>query len=498
MPLMRLSFVGLRVRFMALAVLLTLASSTAWGSWAWQREKALLHERVLREGRMLVSAMAIPVINALMYEDLGLIEEGGLLDTLIADIMANRQLHPRYALVVDAQGRVIAHNWLSEFGKFYDDPQTREMLVSRAIIESEMVIEGEPLLDLAMPLNIAGKRWGGLRVGISLAPLYREYQALARRILSFAAFFSVVSLAVYYVVGTRLSKPLIALADQMEEIRHHPVPAETGPWRHDEIGRLQSSFNRMLERLHQHEQDRQSALERILGAERRTRSIVLGVAHEVNNPLACVEGALFQIDQSGQAQVGRYTAMVRQSIERIGKIVHQLLDLGRAGAMEIKPVNSNALFEDLTLYARMALNARDCRLEIDNKCQSAILWVDRDKIHQIVLNLILNSADALRGQGRIRLEAYCAQGFYCLRIEDDGPGVPAELHDKIFEPFFTTKAAGKGSGMGLAISRSIAESHGGLLDLLPGSGLGATFILKIPLNTLGVQQYGKDNSVCGR
>ncbi|WP_429885207.1 ATP-binding protein [Geoalkalibacter halelectricus] len=486
MPLMNFAFIGLRARFMALAVVLTLASSAAWGTWTWQRERNLLEESVLREGRMLVSAMAIPVINALLYQDLGVIEEGGLLDTFIADIMANRQLNPRYALVVDPQGWVLAHNHISEYGTFYSDPLTRQVLTASSIVESEHLYNGERVLDFAIPLAIAGKRWGGLRVGVSLEPLHRQYQALARRILSFAVFFSLVSMVVYYIVGTRLSRPLISLAEHMEEIRHCPLPASADHLRRDEIGRLQNSFYRMLDRLHQHEKERQSALERILGAERRTRTIVLGVAHEVNNPLAGVEGALYQIDAATDAQqVRRYTALIRKSIDRIGKIVHQLLDLGRAGAMEIKPVESGELFSDLALFAKMALSERDCRLETVDDCPVMTLYLDRDKIHQVILNLILNSADALDGNGTIRFRAYAGQQYYCLQVQDNGPGISTELRDKIFEPFFTTKEAGKGSGMGLAISRSIVESHGGVLELFSEEGQGALFVVKIPLTPWG-------------
>jgi two-component system, NtrC family, sensor kinase len=491
MSLKKAPFVGLRAHFMILAVLLTLFSSLVWGGLAWHREKALLEDRVSREGRMLVSAMAIPVINALLYQELGILEEGGLLDTFVTDIMANRQLHPRYAMVVDPHGRVLSHNRLAEYGTFYGDPLTREMLVSNSILETPLVYEGEQVLDFAIPLAIAGKRWGGLRVGVSLEPLKAEFQALATRIVTFAILFSVGSLVIYYIVGSRLARPLIVLAEHMEEVRDSAFPPASQPVRRDEIGQLQNSFYRMLERLHRSEKERRASLERVLEEERRTRMIVYGVAHEVNNPLAGIEGALFQIDQKGGARVARYSMMIRESLDRVGKIVSQLLDLARAGTLNKEGVDSRYLFEDLAVCARMALREGGCHLEVEDLCSRTKVLLDRDKIHQVVLNLILNAQDALGGKGVISFQAFYSDGFYCLKVEDDGPGIPEKVRARIFEPFFTTKKAGKGSGMGLAISRSIVENHGGILEVVSDEGKGTAFTVRIPYALSGEQAHGK-------
>ncbi|MFA5516647.1 MAG: ATP-binding protein [Desulfuromonadales bacterium] len=486
MPLIAPPFISLRTRFMALAAVLTLLFSTLWGTWTWSRERALLYERLEQKGEILVSAMAIPIINALLYEEMGIISEGGLLDTFISDIMANDHLRPLYAVVVDIEGRVLAHNLFSEYGKIYNDPVTQADLRSEGFSLRDIQYQGQPALDIATPLAIAGKRWGCLCVGVPLAPLRHELRSLATHILLFSWGFSLFALGLFYIVGSGLARPLVFLARQMEQVNEGSLNAMPAGLRRDEIGLLQKSFFGMMERLRRSEEERQASLARLLENERISTvgKIVSGVAHEVNNPLAGIQGALYHIEQKGGAPVQRYVRLVETSVERIGRIVGQLLDLSRVGTMETEFVSSREFFQDLALFAKMALKGRGCRFETKDLCKPIRLRIDRDKIHQVVLNLILNGADAAGPGGRVEMQAYQAGKWYCLAILDDGPGISAEAALRLFEPFFTTKEPGKGSGMGLAISRSIAEAHGGKLDFRPTPGGGTVFTLKIPLEVV--------------
>ena len=478
-------FISLRTRFMALAVVLTLGSSAIWGGWAWVRERRFLEERLAREGTILVGSMAIPIINALLYEELGLVQEGGLLDNFIADIMANPQLEPLYAMVLDRDGRVLAHNRLPEYGKILRDDLSRSALAAKAPEIHLLHFEGRHASDFSAPLAIAGKRWGALRVGVSREPLLRELKLLAGRILLFSSLISIGALAIFFLVGKRLAAPLVELASRMErQDLDQAQPLAPGAIRRDEIGLLQQSFDHMVNRLRRSEELRQASHARMLEQERLSTvgMIVSGVAHEVNNPLAGIQGALYQIRKKGGAQVQRYATLVEQEVARIGKLVGQLLDLSRAGTPDMERIKSKVFFEELVLFAGMALKSKSVKFSHRDDCPPLNLELDRDKIHQVVLNLVLNAVDAAGATGTILIRARREKSSYLLEVCNSGEQIADQLKERIFEPFFTTKEPGRGSGIGLAISRGIAESHHGSLELCdPPDGYSVCFGLRLPL-----------------
>ncbi|MBW6507946.1 MAG: HAMP domain-containing protein [Desulfuromonadales bacterium] len=473
--------IGLRARFMLLAVVLTVTSSSIWGGWLWQHEKKSLLERPSREAEMLVSTMAIPIINAIVYEELGIIHEGGLLDSFVAEIMATPQLEVRYAFVLNEDGRVLAHTRLTEYRKTYSDPLTLQILRAPSFQQFFSVVDGERISDFIMPLSIAGKSWGVLQVGISMEPAYRELAQLARQVIFFSCLFSAGALFIYWIIGTMLVRPIRNLTNSMEGVgKGHPILLANRT-RHDEIGLLQKSFADMLERLNRSEIERNITIARMLENERilAIGRLVSGVAHEVNNPLAGIEGALYQIERKGGDPVQRYVGLVRQSIERIGRIVGQLSDLSRVGEIIPQVVDSDLFFDDVVMFSRMAIKDSGCRLLTDNRCPRTILFLDRDKIHQVALNLIINAADATTSGGTVRLLAELDGDCYVLQVQNTGDPIPDDIAAQIFTPFFTTKEAGHGSGMGLAVSRGIAEYHGGSLTYTHRDGRTA-FTLSIP------------------
>jgi len=123
----------------------------------------------------------------------------------------------------------------------------------------------------------------------------------------------------------------------------------------------------------------------------------------------------------------------------------------------------------------------DIRLTGTNTCPQTTMNIDKGKLHQVILNLILNAAKASPKDGAIELLAYYSEGFYCLAVRDYGSGISPVVKDKVFEIFYTTGLAGEGSGIGLAVCKSIVELHKGkiMFNSRPGE---TTFVVKIPLN----------------
>jgi signal transduction histidine kinase len=268
----------------------------------------------------------------------------------------------------------------------------------------------------------------------------------------------------------------------MEQVDGDQLTKITASDRRDELGLLHNSFSRMLKRLRKSEKERDKSIQQLLENERLVTAgrIVSGVAHEINNPLAGIQTALFTIAKKPEA-LDRYLPHIQNEVERISGIVTQLLDLSRSGEVVKNPTDTRALAEESLRICQMAVKGKQVELHLSESAPQTTLDCDARKIQQVILNLVINAADALEGKGEILLTTALAGGDFCYRVADTGPGVPSHLKEQIFTPFFTTKAAGKGTGIGLAFSLNTIEKHGGSLRLLD-SETGACFEIRLPLN----------------
>jgi two-component system NtrC family sensor kinase len=216
-------------------------------------------------------------------------------------------------------------------------------------------------------------------------------------------------------------------------------------------------------------------------------SLLAGVAHELNNPLAILMGRASMLEQKCEDPAVLSDAQrIREAAERCGRIVRTFLNMARNERGERKPVQLNDMVRgavDLLAYS-LRTNGIEVSLRLQHDLPE--VCADGDQIGQVVLNLLVNAQQAAGvrrvsvatgvdedGQGRLR-------GVW-LRLQDDGQGVPPELAQRVFDPFFTTKPAGTGTGLGLSVSRGIVKDHGGELVLEPmQAGQGASFLMRLP------------------
>lgn len=486
----RLPF-GIKAKFMAISSVIMAISSITWGSWFWFNESKHLMERLESEGRLLLTSIQAPIIDAILYEKIGVVEENaGLLDNFIEQIVESREMEVAYAFITDRHGKVVAHSNYQEFGKMYHDPLTVSALARDGFAgRKSLQPSGLPVFDMAMPLRVAGKSWGALRVGVSMTSLETERERLEREILLFSGLFFLVGNVIFYVVGLTMSRPLKKLSSAMAEVNYQSLDAAPlSLRRNDEIGQLQNSFQEMLERLKKTEQERERAIARMLQNEKMATigKIVAGVAHEINNPLMVMSTSLFHLEKKVPPELRRYVDTHKEGVVRIESIVRQLADFSRVGTLDLQRVESDLFFRETAGFAGIAMKKYPVSFESLDSAPKTLISIDKGKMHQVVLNLLLNAADASPDGGVVRLLAYAHAGNYFLAVRDRGVGVPEQDRERIFEIFYTTKPGGEGSGIGLAISKSIVEMHrGGLTcDSRPGE---TTFVVRIPL------QDGEDN-----
>jgi signal transduction histidine kinase/CheY-like chemotaxis protein len=215
-------------------------------------------------------------------------------------------------------------------------------------------------------------------------------------------------------------------------------------------------------------------------------SLLAGVAHELNNPLAVVMGQTHMLmEATTEPSVLQRAEKINTAAGRCVRVIRNFLSLARKRPPERTDVVLNQVVTDA-----IELLAYECRSDgIDVTTSLAAdlppLFADGHQLHQVLVNLMTNAQHALRksdGPKRICIttRADAAGGRVRLEVADTGPGIPAELQQKVFEPFFTTKPVGQGTGLGLSLCRNIVEQHGGTLRLASTPGRGTTFLIDLP------------------
>ncbi len=221
-----------------------------------------------------------------------------------------------------------------------------------------------------------------------------------------------------------------------------------------------------------------------------------GVAHDFNNLLTAIMGSSTVIERNidSQERVLEEVAEIRAAAERAAKLTQQLLAFGRKQPMKPEIIDlRQTVSEARGMLARLVGEHVDLRIELSEEPSTAL--VDVTQLEQVLMNLVINAADALEREGRITVrvekrdlheDVETEQGtvgageWATLVVEDSGPGMERETLSRIFEPFFTTKAAGVGSGLGLSTVHGIVEQSGGVVEVWSEPGCGTTFRVHLP------------------
>ncbi|MEA3198840.1 MAG: two-component system, NtrC family, sensor kinase [Thermoplasmata archaeon] len=211
-------------------------------------------------------------------------------------------------------------------------------------------------------------------------------------------------------------------------------------------------------------------------------TLVAGVAHEINNPVTYMRGALeltrMDIEEGDVAHANASLARLKEGIDRVDKITHALKAVARQGNGERAPEDVRAIAEDVAEVVKLGL-PRNVALELDLAPAAPRVEANAAELHQVVLNLVKNASEALAQQGgRVKLKVWAEARDVFVEVADDGPGIPPDVQRRLFEPFFTTKR--QGTGLGLSVSKGIVEAHGGEMRLESAPGKGARFTLRLP------------------
>ena len=209
-----------------------------------------------------------------------------------------------------------------------------------------------------------------------------------------------------------------------------------------------------------------------------------GVGHELRNPLGAIKNAVYyvkgKVAKSEVAQkeprVMEFLEIIDDEVNASNKIINDLLGFSRVGKPAVSPTHVKKVIEDALSRTPIPENiALTKRLDSD----LTEIEIDSDQIQQALVNIITNAVQAMPEGGKLTIGTREKGKFLEVEITDTGSGIPQEVKDKIFEPLYTTRA--KGIGLGLAVSKSIIDRHGGNIEVKSKVGEGTTFNIKLPL-----------------
>jgi len=215
--------------------------------------------------------------------------------------------------------------------------------------------------------------------------------------------------------------------------------------------------------------------------------LAAGMAHEIGTPLASIMGYadLAAAEQPDSAATQDYARRISEDCARIDRIVRGLLDYSRPrGSGGVSTDIRQVISASLELLTQQGVFKHvQTAIELEDRLPEAM--ADPHQLQQVLVNLMLNSRDALPGDGILTARARCVEEQVCIDIFDNGSGIPEEHLKHIFDPFFTTKPPGKGTGLGLAISARIIEGFGGRITVTSSPGAGSCFSVWLPLAHAG-------------
>jgi C4-dicarboxylate-specific signal transduction histidine kinase len=206
--------------------------------------------------------------------------------------------------------------------------------------------------------------------------------------------------------------------------------------------------------------------------------LAAGLAHDIGNPLASIESQL-QLAQHDPTRVDQTLEVVRKQVKRMDRMLRELVGFSRRKRDKVILVSVNQVVDDVVRLLEHDPRARSIRILLDLTDNLPGVRTTEDHLVQVLLNLGLNALDAMEEVGAVEFETGVEKSWVTIRVRDGGCGIPEEARNHLFEPFFTTKPTGRGTGLGLFVSRATVESMGGRLDLERTGSDGTTFVVRL-------------------
>jgi two-component system NtrC family sensor kinase len=467
------------VSFLSVFALITVISFLAVG-----KTRSALYNAKEQQGRMLAQTVSALIINEFIYEKLGLVEEGGLIDNYMRDLYQKRELDLNFVAVLDDSFQVTSHSDFREFGKHYDNPLLQEALdADTVLVRKSTTTSNISELEFAAPLSIEGKRWGMLLFSLSLDAVEREIQSIIYQIVSISLLALFFLFVLTYFLSQRFIKPVIDLSLAMEEVEVE-MSEKTIPVKgNDELSRLTASFNDMVRRIRSANEEMRLAHEKLLESEKLATLGVLSssIAHRINNPLGGLFNCVGLLRKQGEDPEFRqnYLELIGEGLESIKQTVSQLLWTAGKREGEEKLSNVSEVLASVLRFLDYRLKKQGITFQQSIETKLLVAVAPHD-LQEIFLNTMVNAIQAMEGGGRLSVTAKRGETEVEMIIDDTGTGIPDDKIGQIFDLFYTTKKAGEGTGLGMWMTYELVKKYKGDISVSSQENVGTKIAISIP------------------
>jgi signal transduction histidine kinase len=329
-------------------------------------------------------------------------------------------------------------------------------------------VNGSPILniDCGFPCFVVVRRLETRPdVQVALVSNTSELSAATRSITRAIVITAALSIFLMALVTRAVAQRVTAPIDRLVGFVKEVAPSGSHRRAHvrkDEIGRLASAFNDMLDRL-------DASQEALIRSEKLALAGLLAarVAHDIRNPLSGIkmQTQLLRASLANDPEQAAAADAVLHDIDQVESVIRDLLELARPGELKLAATPINAVLSDVVRQMGPQLAYRKISVDLALDGRISLISIDLDRLRQALLNVISNAADAMPSGGRIAISTRRNPEEDAITVEicDEGTGIPAELLDRVFDPFVSTKR--DGVGLGLVNAKAVVESHGGRISL---------------------------------
>jgi signal transduction histidine kinase len=391
--------------------------------------------------------------------------------------------------IISDQSQVIASSNPKKIGTAVDSPKKMENM-NKAARKKDLMITaklGEPvkpeqrLYNVIMPVSIKGQNLGYIHISMALDDFDSLQQRNhLKRILS-TLFAFTIGIIICIIFAEKYTEPIKKIANASRKIAEgEPVKIrDTG--RGDEIGVLVRSYNEMVDKLN----ERKELEEKLKHSEKLSMiaQLASGIAHEVRNPLNFLSLSVGHIKErlaeesvKGCEDVNDLLDDLKKEIYRVNELINNFLFVGKPIVLSREWTSYDNLMHDVFYLVKDKIR-EGVEVEAVMKDEAPI-FCDREYMRICLINLILNSVQAIEDKGKVLVEFGRDGRFSYISVRDNGKGIEEDHFDQIFEPYYSTKKLG--IGLGLTITKRLIDEHGGTISMESAMGERTVITIRVP------------------